>query len=146
MKERILDYYPECKVSIFNKKLTPENIQDFHLENYDYIIDAIDMISSKISLIVYSKEHNLNIISAMGAGNRVGIPQFKVTDIFKTYNDKLAKVLRKELRDRGVKQHQVLLCENNPISCGKTIGSIATFPAVAGCMLASFVIDEIIKE
>lgn len=146
MKERILDYYPECQVNTINQKLTPDNISEFNLEDYDYIVDAIDMVSSKIALIVYAKEHNCNIISAMGAGNRIGMPQFKVTDIFKTYNDKLAKVLRKELRDRGIASHQVLLCENNPISCGKTIGSIATFPAVAGCMLASFVIEEIIKE
>ena len=83
MKDRILDINNKCNVKVFNEKLTSENIENFNLLDYDYIIDAIDMIQSKVALIDYAYRHNLKIISAMGAGNRYDIPEFKVVDIYK---------------------------------------------------------------
>lgn len=146
MADRLHDICDFCNVTKINAKLLPENIDDFHLDRYDYIIDAIDMVSSKISLIVYAHEHNMPIISAMGAGNRVGIPSFKVADIFETYNDGLAKVLRKKLRENNISKHTVVFTENIATPNGDTIGSIAYYPAMCGCVLSAYVIEKLIGE
>lgn len=145
-KDRLLDINADCKVIAINKKLLKDNIEDFELSKFDYIIDAIDMVSSKVALIDYAYKNNIKIISAMGVGNRIGIPEFVVEDIYKTYNDGLAKVLRQNLRKLGVDKHKVVFCKNNSINCGETIGSIAYFPAVAGCVLSAYVIDELIRS
>lgn len=144
--DRLLDINPDCKITKFNEKLTPDNIEMFSLEKYDYIIDAIDMVTSKIALIVYAKEHNIPIVSAMGAGNRAGIPSFRVADIFETYNDGLAKVLRKKLREHNVSSHNVVFTENIATPNGDTIGSISYYPAMCGCVISAFVIEELIGE
>lgn len=144
-KERLNDINKNCKVIAINNKLTPENLHEFDLDSYDYVIDAIDMVSSKIALIEYCYNNNIKIISAMGAGNRLGIPEFVVDDIYNTYNDGLAKILRQKLKKLGVKKHKVVFCKNNSIKSAETIGSIAYFPAVSGCVLASAVIDELLR-
>lgn len=146
MADRLHDICNFCNVTKINAKLLPENIEEFHLDRYDYIIDAIDMVSSKLSLIVYAHENNLPIISAMGAGNRVGIPSFKVADIFETYNDGLAKVLRKKLRENNISKHTVVFTENIATPNGDTIGSIAYYPAMCGCVLSAYVIEKLIGE
>lgn len=145
LKDRLLDINADCKVLAINEKLTKDNIDLFNINNYDYIIDAIDMVTSKIALINYAKCNNIPIISAMGAGNRCGIPDVKIADIYSTSNDGLAKVLRHELRKLNVTEHTVVYCANNSTPCGKTIGSIAYFPAMVGCMLSAYVVEEIIK-
>jgi len=146
MKARIQDFDKDCLVKAINKKLTPENIDSFSLKNYDYIIDAIDMVTSKINLIAYAHNNNIPIISAMGVGNRMGIPEFEITDIYKTADDGLAKILRKKLREIGISNHQVVFCKNKPISGTNIIGSIAYFPAICGCMIASKIVDDFLKE
>lgn len=146
MKDRIRDINSNCNVTAINDKLLVDNIDNFNLEDYDYIIDAIDMVSSKIALIEYAKNKNIPIISAMGAGNRVGIPKVKVVDIFDTYNDGLAKILRKKLREKNIHSHKVVFVENIATPNGETIGSIAYFPAICGCVMSAHVIDELIKE
>lgn len=143
---RIRDINKDCVVIPINSKLTKDNLDNFNLKDYDYVIDAIDMVSSKVALIEYCHVNNINIISAMGAGNRRGIPEFIIEDIYKTYNDGLAKVLRQNLRKLNIKSHKVVFCKNNSINCGHTIGSISYFPAVAGCVLSAYVIEELIKE
>lgn len=145
MKERINDFNIDCKVVAINDKLTPENIETFELKNYDYIIDAIDMVTSKINLITYAHTNNIPIISAMGVGNRIGIPEFEICDIYKTQGDGLAKVLRKKLREHNIDSHTVVFCKNQAEPKGDTIGSIAYFPAISGCMMASKVIDDLLK-
>ena len=145
MKDRINDYNPSCKVLAINDKLTPENIDSFDLNNYDYIIDAIDMVTSKINLIKYAHTNNIPIISAMGVGNRIGIPEFEICNIYKTSGDGLAKVLRKKLRENNIDSHTVVFCKNQAEPKGDTIGSIAYFPAISGCMMASKVIDDLLK-
>ena len=144
-KERLFDINKECIVTAINEKLTTDNLSQFDLNNYDYVIDAIDMVSSKISLIEYCYNRNIKIISAMGAGNRLGIPEFVVDDIYNTYNDGLAKVLRQKLKKLGVEKHKVVFCKNNSIKSAETIGSIAYFPAVSGCVLSAAVIDELLR-
>ena len=146
MKDRILDYYPECEVEAIKDKILPENIQSFNLDKYDYIIDAIDMVTSKVSLIVYAHQNNIPIISAMGAGNRLGVPNVKVIDIFKTHDDGLAKILRKKLREENILSHKVVFCENTTIIDSRPIGSIAYYPAICGCMLSAYVIESFIGE
>ncbi len=146
MKKRAEDINKDCLVSAINKKLTKENIEDFGLSNFDYIIDAIDTVSSKIALIEYSHKNNIPIISAMGAGNRTGIPEIVIDDIYNTYNDGLAKVLRHNLRKKGIKNHDVVYAKNKSKSSNNIIGSIAYFPAMVGCMLSAFVIEKIINK
>lgn len=145
MAQRIKDINDNCKIIIYNKKLLPSNIDEFNISDYDYVVDAIDMVTSKIVLIKYAHEHNIPIISSMGVGNRIGIPQFEIVDIFNTYNDGLAKILRKKLRENNINHHNVVFCKNSAISNGETIGSISYYPAISGCLLASFVIDELLK-
>ncbi len=145
MRDRISDINSKCKVTIIDSKLTPENLPSFNLEEYDYVIDAIDMVASKIALIKYCKDRNIQIISAMGAGNRCDIPSFEVTDIYKTYNDGLAKVMRNNLRKLDIKSHTVVFTKNIPTANGDTIGSIAYYPAMCGCVLSAYVINELTK-
>lgn len=146
MSERVKDINPECQVKVFNQKLTKDNISDFDLEDYDYIIDAIDMVTSKLALIEYAYNHNIAIISAMGAGNRFGIPDVKIDDIYNTSNDGLAKVMRRGLRKRGVRNHTVAYATNKSTPCGETIGSISYFPAMVGCMMSAYVINRLVGE
>ena len=146
MKDRLLDINPDVHILAINKKLTIDNIQDFNLDSFDYIIDAIDMVSSKLKLIEYANNHNIQIISAMGAGNRFGIPEVKIGDIYDTTNDGLAKVLRRELRKRNITSHTVVYTTNKSTPCGDTIGSVAYFPAMVGTMLSAYVINKIVGE
>lgn len=145
MKDRLLDINPDVEINSLILKLTIDNIADFNLCEYDYIIDAIDMVSSKVALIEYAYNNHLNIVSAMGAGNRMCIPEFDVADIYSTYNDGLSKVLRRELRKRNIMSHKVVYTKNIATPTGDTIGSIAYYPAMCGCVLSAFVINELIK-
>lgn len=146
MRDRICDINKDCNVKAIDDKLNPENLDNFFLDGYDYVIDAIDMVTSKLALIKYCKDRGIPIISAMGAGNRIGTPKFEVADIYKTYNDGLAKVMRSGLRKLGVSHHNVCFTSNIATPNGDTIGSIAYYPAMCGCVLSSFVIEELIKE
>ena len=146
LKDRLLDINENCKILAINEKLSRDNIHKFNLSEYDYIVDAIDMVSSKIALIEFAYKNNIPIISAMGAGNRFDIPHFEVKDIYQTSNDKLAKVLRHELRKMGVEHHTVVCSNSMPINCGEHIGSISYYPAVCGCVLSAYVINKIIGE
>lgn len=144
LKERLLDINPKCTVvSICEKYHEGSSI----LNNiYDYVIDAIDSVADKVALIVDAHTRNIKIVSAMGAGNRCDIPEFKVADIYKTYNDGLSKVVRKKLREMGINHHKVVFTSSLPMEHeNTTIGSIAYYPAMCGCVLSSYVINDIIK-
>ena len=147
LKNRLMDINTETNIIAINDKLLKDNVEFFNLKDYDYIIDAIDMVSSKVALIEYANMHNIPIISAMGAGNRIGIPECVIGDIYETSNDGLAKVLRHNLRKLGINHHQVVYFKNKSISVtdNKTIGSIAYFPAISGTMLSAKVIEDLIK-
>lgn len=146
MYSRLKDINPDCAVVAINKILKPDNILDFNLEEFDYIIDAIDMVSSKLALIEYAHSKGIKIISAMGAGNRIGIPEIVIGDIYETYNDGLAKILRNKLRKANISHHTCVYSKNKAVTTGKTIGSIAYFPAMCGCMLSAYVIEELLKK
>lgn len=145
MKSRLLDINPNLKITVFNEKYLPTNHDMFFKRKYDYMVDAIDMVTSKVDLIKYCHNNNIEIISAMGAGNRYSVPEFKVVDIFSTYNDGLAKVIRKKLREEGIKKHKVAFTDNIANPNGEVIGSISYYPAMCGCVVAGYVINELIK-
>lgn len=145
IKDRILAINPNCIVNIFAEKLTTENISIFNLKKYDFVIDCIDMVTSKIALIKFCYDNKIKIISSMGAGNRFELPKFEICDIFKTENDGLAKAIRSKLRSLGVKRSLVCYSKQNAKK-QKVIGSIAYFPASCGINIAAYVINYFIKE
>ncbi|MDD7796213.1 tRNA threonylcarbamoyladenosine dehydratase [Clostridium sp. 'White wine YQ'] len=167
MKERVLSINRQCNVITHETFVTPENLSEFISEDTDYVVDAIDTVSAKIALAVYCENNNIRIMSSMGTGNKLDPTQFKVTDIYKTKVCPLAKVMRYELRKRGVKSLKVVYSEEVPmkpkdedvVTCKTgcvctggtkkcTIrrqipGSISFVPPVAGMIIASQVVRDL---
>ena len=114
MRDRILEINPEADVRIHKCFFLPENADDFPFGEYDYIVDAVDTVTAKIELVMKAKEKDIPIISSMGAGNKLDGSQFKVADIYKTKVCPLAKVMRRELKKRGVKKLKVVYSEEIP--------------------------------
>lgn len=148
MKNMILSINKDCKVDIFSERFCAQFADKLFSNKFDYVVDAIDSVSDKIELIVYCKHHDINIISAMGAGNRIDIPHFKVMDIYKTSNDGLARVIRKKLREQGIEKLDVVTSESPAIKNDENkniIGSISYYPAMCGCVLSAYVINKILN-
>ena len=168
MRERILEINPEADVRIHKCFFLPENADDFPFDEYDYIVDAVDTVTAKIELVMKAKEKDIPIISSMGAGNKLDASAFRVTDIYKTKVCPLAKVMRRELKKRGVKKLKVVYSEEEPIrpledtsdNCNveetcqenleykaakrrSTPGSVAFVPSVAGLIIAGEVIKDL---
>ena len=150
-KERILEINPKCKVQVYKEFFMPDS-QDFFDETVDYVIDCIDTITAKIELVERAKKYNVPIISSMGTGNKLDPTKFEITDIFKTEICPLAKVMRKELKARGINKLKVVYSKEIPIkvednSDGRkqTPGSISFIPSVAGLIIAAEVIKDLIK-
>ncbi len=151
MRERIKDINPEIKVNIFTEFYTKEMIEEFDFTGYDYIVDAIDTVSSKIALVEKANALGIPIISAMGAGNKTDPCAFKVADIYKTSVCPLARVMRQKLKEKGIKHLKVVYSEEKPSSAmqekenGRLApASCAFVPSVAGLILASEVIKDLI--
>ena len=170
MKERMLDIYPDADIRVHKCFFLPENADEFPFEEYDYVVDAVDTVTAKLELIMRAREKGVPIISAMGAGNKLDPGRFKVADIYETTMCPLAKVMRRELRKRGVDHLKVVYSDEKPvrpiedmsISCRSNCicppdaehkcterrdipGSTAFVPAVAGLMIAGEVVKELIK-
>ncbi len=145
LKDILLSINEDIEVDAVAQKLDKDNVSSL-LKNSDIVIDAIDIVKDKVALIIYCKKHNINVISAMGAGNRYDQPNFYLTDIYKTHDDGLAKVIRKALREEGVKNLDVVTCDSKPEKVEGVIGSISYYPAVCGAVIASAVVNKIIKE
>ena len=153
MAQRILDINPECKVRSLPLLYNEENKDAFFDRPYDFIVDAIDLVSCKLSLIQNARERNIPIISAMGTGNKLDPTQFCITDISKTSGCHLARIMRKELRNRGIYDHKVLYsrelprkpmeAEEPPPGRRSIPGSLSWVPSVAGLMLAGYVVQQI---
>ena len=147
LKTMLLDINKNVKVVALNERLTAENVGKLICQT-DFVVDAIDSVADKVALIKYCKENNIQILSAMGAGNRYSLPKFDVTDVFKTHDDGLAKVLRKKLRDENINSLEVV-CSNSPVQktseSGK-VGSISYYPAMCGCVIAGEVVNKIIRR
>ncbi len=170
MKERILDINPKASIETFKVFYNDENSSTLIKNDYDYIVDAIDTVTSKINLIVRSKEKEIPIISCMGAGNKLDPTSFEVADIYSTSICPLAKVMRRELRAIGVNDLKVVYSKEPPIkpvdsdetSCASNCicpkgttrkctvrrqipGSISFVPSVAGLIIAGEVVKDLIK-
>ena len=168
MRERILEINPDAKVQVHKCFFLPENADEFPFEKYDYIVDAVDTVTAKIALILTAKEKGVPIISCMGAGNKLDATAFRVADIYETRVCPLARVMRRELRKRGVDHLKVVYSEEVPIrpledmsiSCRTHCicppgtkrhctdrrdipGSVAFVPPVAGMILAGEVIKDL---
>ena len=153
-RERILDINPNASVKIYQEFFMPES-EGILDKSIDYIIDAVDTVTAKIELVVRADKLGIPIISSMGTGNKLDPTRFEVTDIYKTSVCPLAKVMRKELKIRGIKNLKVVYSKEEPI---KTLnsdeitnkkqvpGSISFVPSVAGLIIAGEVIKDIIKK
>lgn len=155
MKERILSINPNAVVNIHNVFFLPENKDSFDFKGYDYVVDCVDTVSAKIAIIEESKKANVKIISSMGAGNKLDPTGFKVRDINQTSVCPLARVMRYELKKRGISKVKVVYSEEKPHSIKKVVdeetnkvlpGSIAFVPSVCGLIIASEVVKDLISE
>lgn len=152
MRSRILDINPAAKVDAVQKFYLPdENADSFFICRYDYVVDAIDTITAKINLAAECQRRNIPLISSMGAGNKLDPTRFKVADIFKTSTDPVAKVMRRKLKEIGVKNLKCVYSDEVPRSIdkenltGKVIGSTAFVPSVAGLIMAAEVVKDLIS-
>ena len=146
--KRIKSINPECNINIINTKIDLDNINILFENNVDYIIDACDTIPVKKQLIIESIKRNIKLISSMGMGNKLDPSKIEITTLDKTNNDKIAKILRKFVKDNKInKKIMVVSSSENVIkNDNNTINSISFVPSVAGLLLASYVINDIIKE
>ena len=169
MAERMLEINPDADIRIHKCFFLPENADDFPFDEYDYVIDAVDTVTAKLELIIRCKEKNVPVISAMGAGNKLDAGRMKIADIYETSVCPLARVMRHELRKRGVRSLKVVYSDEQPIrpledmsiSCRSHCicppgaqhkcterrdipGSTAFVPAVAGLLIAGEVVKELI--
>ena len=168
MKERMLDINPEVEVTVHKCFFLPENADEFPFAEYDYVVDAVDTVTAKIELVMKCQKEGVSIMSSMGAGNKLDASAFRVADIYKTQMCPLAKVMRRELKKRGVKKLKVVYSEEKPtrpiedmsISCRTNCicppgaehkcterrdipGSVAFVPSVAGLIIAGEVIKDL---
>ena len=145
MKERIADINPDCVVICVSEFYSEENA--ISLESFDYVADCIDSVKSKLHLITEAKKYSVPIIASMGAGNKLDPTRFTVADISKTHTDPLAKVIRTELRKRGINHLKVVFSDEPPInpSGERTPGSVSFVPSVVGLVIAGEIIKDIIK-
>lgn len=168
MKERILSINPKAVVNVHQCFYLPENAADFDFSSYDYVVDAVDTVTAKIELVLRAKEAGTPVISCMGVGNKLNPTQLEIADIYKTSVCPLAKVMRRELKKRGVKKLKVLYSKEEPIkplddmavSCREHCicppgavhkcterraipGSTSFVPSAAGLIIASEVVKDI---
>ena len=154
MKERILDINPNINIKAIKEVYNKDTSDSILSEQYDYVVDAIDMVTSKIHLIETCKNKGMDIISSMGMGNKLDPTKIEVTDIHKTTICPLARVMRKELKDRRIKKLKVVYSTEQPVDLKKKIlngkkvtpGSISFVPSVGGLIIASVVVNDLINK
>ena len=148
VEKRILDINPKCKISKVNKFITLENINELFLKNYDYVVDACDTITVKLELIRICKRKNIKLISSMGTGNKMDPSRLKIMDIRKTSYDKIAKIIRKMVKDEKIKG-KVMVVSSDEVGYTKVSDAIPSnsfVPACAGLLCASYIINDIIGD
>lgn len=154
MKERLLDINPDLNIKTVKKVYNAETSDEILIEDYDYVVDAIDMVTSKIKLIEVCNEKGFKIVSSMGMGNKLDPTKIVVTDIYKTHTCPLAKVLRRELKNRRIKKLKVVYSTEQPIELKEKImngrkvtpGSVSFVPSVGGLIIASVVIRDLLEQ
>ncbi len=146
MKERLIDINSDCKVTIITEFIDKNNIELLFSNPVDYVIDACDTVSTKILLIEECLKRNIKVISSMGMGKKTDLSKLKIMDIRKTSYDKLAKVVRKKLKDDGINEKVMVLSSvEEPIDTKENIGSYSPLTSYAGLLIADYVIKDIIK-
>lgn len=146
-EKRILEINPNCVVKALNMRYSKETSGSILNKHYDFVIDAIDSVSDKFNLIMECKNLKLNIISSMGAGNRICLPNYEISDIYKTENDGLARVIRKKCRENNIAELTVAYTKSKPLeNSGENVGSMAYHPSSCGILIASYVINKLIGE
>ncbi len=150
MKQRIHEINPDIQVNAYQCFYLPETADQFNFTNYDYIVDAVDTVTAKLELVMQAEKFNVPIISSMGAGNKLDPTRFEVSDIYKTSVCPLAKVMRKELKQREIKKLKVVYSKEQPIPVPKpqqgekpSPGSVAFVPSVVGLIIAGEIIKDI---
>ncbi len=144
MKERLLSINPDIRVEATECFYLPDRAAEFDFGAYDYVIDAIDNVSAKLSIICEAKAAGTPVISSMGTGNKLDPTRFEIADIHKTSVCPLAKVIRKGLKDRGIKDVKVLYSREEPVRTGlRTPASVSFVPSVAGLIIAGEVIKDL---
>lgn len=148
-KERILEINPDAKVEIYQQFFMPDS-EEILDNTVDYVVDAVDTVTAKIELVVRANKLNIPIISSMGTGNKLDPTRFEVTDIYKTSVCPLAKVMRKELRTRGIEKLKVVYSKEEPIKLNdakkQVPGSVSFVPSVVGLIIVGEVVKDIIKK
>lgn len=152
-KERILDINPDCKVTTYKTFYMPDTADQFDFTLYDYVVDAIDTVTGKLTIIENAKKAGVPVISSMGAGNKLDASAFEVADLYKTSVCPLAKVMRRECKKRGIRSLKVVYSKEEPVKSsavltegGRNIpGSIAFAPSSAGLVIAGEVIKDLTK-
>lgn len=164
MKERMLDINPDAEIVVHECFYLPENAHEFDFSQYDFVVDCVDTVTAKIQIIMQAKEAGTPVISSMGAGNKLDAGRFKVADIYKTNVDPLARVMRRELKKRGVKKLTVVYSDEEPMTpiaiadsletdtleetagrAKQTPGSMAFVPGAAGLIIAGEVVRQLVS-
>ncbi len=154
MKARILDVNPSCRVGAYNVFYLPENADEYDLSEYNYIADAVDTVAAKLEIIERASKLEIPVISAMGAGNKTDPTRFEVADIYQTSVCPLARVMRRELKTRGIKSLKVVYSKEPATkggaideATGKAIpGSLSFVPSVMGLIMAGEIINDIVNK
>ena len=153
MAQRIADINPDCHVTVLTRRYTEETKEVFFAPGFDFVADCIDSVACKTSLIETAIQRHIPIISAMGTGNKLDPSQFVITDLAKTSGCPLARVMRRELKQRGILHHTVLYSTEQAVKPlfqpeeGKAVpGSVAWVPSCAGLMMAGYIIRQLISE
>ena len=153
MKERMLDIDPDCEINAHNVFYLPENADDYDLSEYDYIADAVDTVSAKLEIATRAYKLGIPVISAMGAGNKTDPTRFEVADINDTTVCPLARVMRRELKARGIKKYKVVYSKEEPRKSGVTDpesgkaipGSLSFVPSAMGLIMAGEIVKDLVK-
>lgn len=147
MKDRLKDINPDIHIDAREMFFLPENADEFDFSQYDYVVDAVDTVTAKLTIIESAKAVGVPVISSMGAGNKLNPTEFKVADISKTSVCPLARVMRRELKQRNITDVKCVYSTEESIEhAGENIGSVAWVPSVAGLIIAGEVIKDLWKK
>ncbi len=146
MQERILSINPNAEVTVHPCFFLPENAGGFDFSLYDYVVDAVDTVTAKIEIVLRAQERGIPVISCMGTGNKLDPLRLEVADLYETTVCPLAKVMRRELRKRNIEKLKVVYSKEEPLYRGRVPGSTSFVPSVAGLIIASEVIKDLVQS
>ena len=147
MEERILSINPNVKIDKYNLFYLPETADEINLSDYDFVVDCIDNVTAKLELICRAKKAGVPVISSMGTGNKLHPEMLEISDIGKTSVCPLARVMRRELKNRGIGKLPVVYSKEDPVKTDSSVpGSTSFVPPVAGYLITSYVINQLISE